>query len=231
MENLSEVDIMTRTPLAQRTLPDYSRRQEWSNMISHIIGAAIGVGVLFIVIFHSEHRDVLSPLSGLIYAVSLIALYTVSSVYHGLRPSMGKKVMQVIDHCTIYFLIAGSYTPILISAMRPAYPTLAWIIFAAEWSLAAFAVVFTAIDHKKYGKLSMACYIGMGWFIILALKPTLEVIGKSGFLLLLLGGISYTIGAVIYGLGKKRPVLHTVFHYFVLLGSILQAAAILIYAL
>lgn len=222
---------MTRTPLAQRTLPNYTRPQEIANMVTHIAGAALGVFVLLLVIFYARPGDVLSLVSGCLYAFSLIALYSVSSVYHGLRPGMGKKVMQVIDHCTIYLLIAGSYSPILLSAIRPLYPTLAWCIFAAEWLLAAFALVFTAIDHKQYGKLSMTCYIGMGWLIILALRPALEAMGGLGFLLLLLGGISYTVGAIVYGLGKKHPILHTVFHCFVLLGSILQAVAILGFAL
>ena len=201
-------------------------------MVTHIVGGAAGIAVLLLSIFISVfHSNIWGLVSGIIYGFSMICLYTVSSVYHGLLPCMGKKVMQVIDHCTIYFLIAGTYTPILLSAIRPAYPVVAWVVFGAEWALAAFAAVFTAIDHKKYGKLSMLCYIGMGWFIILALKPTLAVLGRDGFMWLLAGGISYTVGAILYGLGKKHSVLHTVFHVFVDVGSILQAVCILAYAL
>lgn len=223
---------MTRTPLKERTLPDYTRGNEIANMVTHIVGGAAGIAVLLLSIFISIfHSNVWGLVSGIIYGFSMICLYTVSSVYHGLLPCMGKKVMQVIDHCTIYFLIAGTYTPILLSAMRPEYPAVAWVVFGAEWAIAAFAAVFTAIDHKKYGKLSMLCYIGMGWFIILALKPTLAVLGSAGFMWLLAGGISYTVGAILYGLGKKHSVLHTVFHVFVDVGSILQAVCILVYAL
>ena len=223
---------MTRTPLKERTLPNYTRGNEIANMVTHIVGGAAGIAVLLLSIFISVyHSNIWGLVSGIIYGFSMICLYTVSSVYHGLLPCMGKKVMQVIDHCTIYFLIAGTYTPILLSAMRPAYPVVAWVVFGAEWALTAFAAVFTAIDHKKYGRLSMLCYIGMGWFIILALKPTLTVLGWDGFMWLLAGGISYTVGAILYGLGKKHSVLHTVFHVFVDVGSILQAVCILAYAL
>lgn len=223
---------MKRTPLALRKLPDYSRRNELANMISHIVGGALGVVVLFAVMVISiQKRSAWILVSGSIYAFSLIALYCVSSVYHGLRPGMAKKVMQVIDHCTIYLLIAGTYTPILLTAVRPLHPFTAWSVFAAEWLLAAIGAVFTAIDHKLYGKFSMSCYIGMGWLVIAALKPVYESIGLTAMLYLLFGGISYTVGAVFYGIGGKKPSVHTVFHILVVIGSILQAMAIILYVL
>ena len=223
---------MKRIPLRDRVLPAYTRGNEIANMMTHIIGGAIGIVVLvFSVIISALHHNPWGIVSGSIYGASMISLYAVSSVYHGLKPCTGKKVMQVIDHCTIYFLIAGSYTPVLLVSLRPVYPVLAWVIFGAEWSLAAFAAVFTAIDHKKYGALAMICYIGMGWLIIIVLKQTLAVLGTAGFLWLLAGGIAYTIGAVLYGIGKKHNVFHTVFYVFVDLGSLLQAVCILFYVL
>jgi len=223
---------MTRTPLAIRKLPDYTRANEIANMASHIVGGAIGVLVLIAVIIKCIIKhNIWGLVGGIVYAISMIALYTVSSVYHGLRPGMAKKVMQVIDHCTIYMLIAGTYTPILLSAVRPIYPYTAWGIFAAEWLLAGIGAVFTAIDHKQYGKLAMCCYIGMGWLVLLALKHTYLAIGMTAMLYLFFGGVSYTIGAVLYGLGGKKPSLHTVFHIFVVLGTMLQAVAVLFYVL
>ena len=199
-------------------------------MTTHIVGGALGVIILALAICISViHKNPWSLVGSIIYGLSMIALYSVSSVYHGLKPCYGKKVMQVVDHCTIYLLIAGTYTPILLSSIRPQFPEIAWVILAAEWLLAAIAAVFTAIDHERYKKFSMICYIGMGWLIIFALKPTLICVGFTGFMLLLLGGISYTIGAALYAVGKKNPVYHTVFHLFVNLGSILQALCILIY--
>ena len=223
---------MTRTPLCQRTLPNYSRREELANMITHIVGGSLGVLILLLALGISiARRNPWAIVSSTLYGFSVIALFSVSSIYHGLRPGYGKKVMQVIDHCTIYLLIAGTYTPILLTAMRPVHSGLAWGIFAAEWGLAAIAAVFTAIDHRQYGKFSMTCYIGMGWLIVAALEPTREAVSHAGFLLLLAGGIAYTIGAVLYGCGKKKPIFHTVFHLFVDLGCLLQALCILLYVL
>lgn len=223
---------MSRTPLKDRTLPGYTRGEDIANMVTHIVGGAFGIAVLVIsVIIAALHSNVWGVVGASIYGATMVVLYTMSSVYHGLKPGMGKKVMQVIDHCTIYFLIAGTYTPILLSSIRPVHPALAWVIFGVEWGLVAFATVFTAIDHNRYGRMSMACYIGMGWCIVLALKATVEAMGLAGFMWLLAGGVSYTVGAVLYGVGHKKPIYHTVFHVFVVVGSLLQAVCILFYVL
>jgi len=137
----------------------------------------------------------------------------------------------VLDHCTIYFLIAGTYTVIALSALRPVYPRLGWGMFAFQWALAALCVTLTAIDLKKYKVFSMICYIFMGWAILPFFVQTREVLTHSGFLLLLSGGISYTIGAILYGLGKKKQWMHSVFHIFVVLGSLLQFLCVFFYAI
>ncbi|MBQ3561737.1 MAG: hemolysin III family protein [Oscillospiraceae bacterium] len=223
---------MKRTPINERILPGYTRGEEIANMTTHIIGGGLGVVILALCVITSALKgDIWGIIGGAVYGFSMIAVYTVSSVYHGLKPCFAKKVMQVIDHCTIYLLIAGTYTPILLCAMRPEYPQIAWLVFASEWLLAGLGAVFTAIDHNKYKKLSMVFYILMGWFIVLCLKQTIEVLTLAGMLWILFGGISYTIGAVLYGIGKKKPVFHTVFHVFVVIGTLLQAAGILIYVL
>ena len=223
---------MKRTPLKHRLLPEYTRGEEIANMITHIVGGAVGIAVLVLsIIIAAKNKNNWAVAGAIVYGTSMICVYAVSSIYHGLRPCMGKKVMQVIDHCTIYFLIAGTYSPILLSAIRPEHPLICWIVFGLQWLLAAVGVTFTAIDHKKFSKLSMVCYIGMGWLIIFALKATISVIGVRGFLLLLGGGISYTIGAVLYVIGKKKKYFHTVFHVFVDIGSILQALCIMLYVI
>ena len=125
---------MKRTKLRDRKLPDYTRGEELFNMISHIVGGALGVVALVLCVLVSARKgDAWSIAGSIIYGVSLILLYTMSSVYHGLRHEMAKKVMQVIDHCTIYFLIAGTYTPILLSAIRIVSPSVAWTLFGVEW--------------------------------------------------------------------------------------------------
>ena len=223
---------MKRTRLSDRKLPDYTRGEEIMNMVTHIVGGAIGIAVLTLCVIRAAlHQNVYGIVTSAIYGACMIAMFTISSVYHGLKPNMGKKVMQVIDHCTIYFLIAGTYTVVLLSALRPAYPGLAWGIFAFEWALTALATTLTAIDLKKYGIFSMICYIGMGWAIIPFCRQVIQTMELGGFLFLLAGGIAYTIGSILYGLGKKKKWMHSVFHIFVILGSVLQFFAILFYAL
>lgn len=221
-----------RTKLADRRLPDYTRGEEIMNMVTHIVGGAMGIAVLTLCVIRAAlHGNPYGVVSSAIYGTMMIALYTVSSVYHGLKPSTGKKVMQIIDHCTIYFLIAGTYMPIALSAFRPVYPVLGWSMFAAQWALTALAVTLTAIDLDKYEVFSMICYIGMGWMVILFAKQTIQVLTLGGFWLLLSGGIVYTVGAVLYGIGGKMRWMHSVFHIFVVAGSLLQFFAVLFYAL
>ena len=223
---------MKRTRLADRQLPAYTVAEERMNMITHIVGGAMGLAALVLCILRSALRgNVFGIVTSAVYGTALIAMFTVSSVYHGMKPSFGKKVMQVIDHCTIYFLIAGSYTVVVLSALRTMYPVLAWGIFGFEWALALIGAGLTAIDLKKYGVFAMSCYIGMGWAILPFWRQVTQTLGTGGFLLLLFGGIAYTVGSVLYGLGKKRKWMHCVFHIFVDLGAALQFLAVLFYAL
>ena len=223
---------MKRTPLRERLLPNYSRGEELMNMITHIVGGALGLAVLLSCVIKAALRDnFFGILSCTIYGTTFITMFTISSVYHGMRTGIGKKVLQVIDHCTIYFLIAGTYSAVVLSAIRPVYPILGWGLFIFEWSLALLAATLTAIDLKKYNVFSMICYIGMGWAIIPFWKQTLLTMTRPGFLLLLLGGIAYTIGSVLYGLGGKHKWMHSVFHICVVVGAVLQYFAVLLYAI
>ncbi len=221
-----------RIKLSDRLLPDYTRGEEIMNMVTHIVGGGLGVVALTLCVIRAAlNGNVYGVVGSAIYGGCMIALYCLSSIYHGLKPSMGKKVLQVLDHCTIYFLIAGTYTVLSLSALRPAYPFLGWGMFGFQWGLTALAVTLTAIDLKKYQAFSMVCYICMGWAILPFMKQTIDVLTMPGFWLLLSGGISYTIGAVLYGIGSKMHWMHSVFHIFVVLGSILQFLCILFYAL
>ncbi len=219
---------MKRTPLSMRPLPNYSMGEELMNSLTHALGAVMGIVALVLCVIQAD--NVYSIAASAVYGASLIAVFSISSVYHALKPNMGKKVMQVIDHCTIYFLIAGTYTVILLCAIRPEYPALGWTLFAFEWIMAAIAATLTAIDLKKYSVFSMVCYIGMGWAIIPFAPQALNTLTMPGFQLLLWGGIAYTIGSVLYGLGKNRKWMHSIFHIFVNLGAGLQFACVLLYA-
>ena len=137
----------------------------------------------------------------------------------------------MLDHCTIYLLIAGTYTPILLSAMRPIDPKASWMLLGVVWGLAALGITLTAIDLKKYAVFSMICYLGIGWCIVLKIGLLIQAVGWGGFWLILMGGVCYTVGAVLYGLGRTQKYMHSVFHLFVIAGSVLHLLAILLYVL
>ena len=223
---------MKRTKLKDRLLPDYTNGEEIFNMVTHIVGGSLGVIYLVLcVIFSALHRNVWGVVSSAIYGASVISLFTMSSVYHGVKAGMGKKVLQVLDHCTIYFMIAGTYTPIMLSLLRKHSPVIAWVVFGVVWGIAALAITLTAIDLKKYNVFSMICYIGMGWCIIFTIVPVYKALTFWGFMWLLGGGIMYTIGAVLYGIGAKKRYIHSVFHIFVDLASIMHFVCIFLYVI
>lgn len=222
---------MRRTKLKDRILPDYTKGEEIFNMTSHIVGAVVGiVAVIFCVIMAATHNNVYGVVSSSIYGATMIILYTMSSVYHGLSPKLtGKKVLQVLDHCTIFLLIAGSYTPFALCTFREYNQVTGWTIFGVIWSAAILGIVLNAIDLKKYNVFSMICYLAMGWVIIFKANLLPMLLGVNGVILLVSGGIAYTIGAIIYGFGKKHRYMHSIFHLFILLGSILHFFCILFY--
>ncbi len=221
-----------RIKLCDRVLPRYTKGEEIFNMVTHIVGGGIGVAALVLcVVFAALNGNILGIVCGAIFGVSMITLYTMSSIYHGLRVGTGKKVFQIIDHCTIYFLIAGTYTPMLLCSLAKAHPVAAWITFGVVWGLAALSVTLTAIDIEKYKVFSMISYIGMGWAIIFSIKWMFDAIGPVGFALLLGGGILYTGGVLFFKAGKTKKYFHSIFHIFVLLGSISHLLCVLFFAM
>ena len=221
-----------RIPLTERNLPNYTKGEEIFHMVSHIAGGVFAfVALLLCVIKAALGGNAWAIVTSVVYGITMIVLYCMSSIYHGLKPSLGKKVLQVLDHCSIYFMIAGTYTPILLVAIRPLYPVLAWVAFGAEWALTALAVTLTAIDLKQYRVFSMVCYIVMGWGIMLFFPCAIRALSGGGFWLLLAGGVGYTLGAVLYGIGSRRRYFHALFHLFVLLGSILHFLSVFLYVL
>ncbi len=222
---------MVRQKLADRILPNYTKGEEIFNMVSHIVGGAVGIVALVLcVVFAALHGNVYGVVGSAIYGASMIILYTMSSIYHGLKPEKkAKKVFQVIDHCSIFLLIAGSYTPIALCTLREFNPVTAWIIFGTVWGAAILGITLNAIDIKAFKLFSAFCYLLMGWSIVFAYKAVPYLIANGGMWLLLTGGISYTIGALFYYLFKKKRYMHSIFHLFVVAGSILQMFYILFY--
>ena len=143
---------MNRVKLADRVLPTYSKGEEILNMVSHIVGASLGIIALVLcVIFSAIHNNVYGIIASSIYGVSLILLYTMSSIYHGLKPTgTAKKVFQIIDHCSIFILIAGTYTPFALCTLRQYNSTIGWALLGIVWALGILGIVFNSIDLKKY---------------------------------------------------------------------------------
>ncbi|MBR7133693.1 MAG: hemolysin III family protein [Clostridia bacterium] len=225
---------MKRTKLIDRILPDYTRGEEIFNMVSHIAGGAIGIAVCTLCIIKSFlNGDPYQVVGSFIYGFSMIILYTVSSIYHGLVSQTPKKVMQIIDHCSVFILISGTYTPIALSSLREYNSALGWTVFGVVWGVSALGITLNAIDLKKYNLFSIICYLAQGWCIILTGKAAINAIGMEGFWWLLAGGIAYTVGAVLYAIAGKggHRYMHSIFHLFVVLGSILQFIAILFFVL
>ena len=219
-----------RTNLEDRQLPPYTRGEEIFSMVSHIVGSALAIAALVIcVVFAVKYSDAWGVVSAAVYGGIMVVLYIVSSIYHGLHSNLAKKVFQVLDRCSIYFLIAGTYTPIVLSALRPRYPVQAFVLFGIIWAICFTAATFTAIDLKKYKIFSMSSYFVMGWCVLIFIVPIARCLGPGGTVFLLTGNLSYTFGAVFFGIGRKKKFMHSIFHIFAVAGSVLHFFMILFY--
>ncbi len=224
---------MQRTKLKDRKLPTYTKGEEIFNMVSHIIGASLGVVIITLCLVISVIKnDIYAIFASIIYGMSIILLYTMSSIYHGLKKElMAKKIFQIIDHCSIFVLIAGTYTPILLCKYRLEDAAFAYSMLAFMWILTTIGIVLNAIDLKKYAIFSMMCYLGMGWSAMIRANLMPELLGVAGFILLLSGGISYTVGALCYGIGRTKKWMHSIFHIACIIGTLLHAICILMYVI
>ncbi len=224
---------MERTPIRARLLPDYTTTEETVNMATHIFGGALALFFAVLCILRSaQHGNPYAIVGSCIYGATMLMLYTMSSIYHGLPSErLGKRIFQVMDHCSVFLLIAGTYTPYCLCTLREVSPALGWTYFGMVWLLTAVAVTLNAIDLKKYEKFSNICTLALGWLILMRVYTLWQAIDRVGFLLVLAGGIAYTIGAVIYINGHRHRYMHSVFHVFVLIGTVLQFFSVYFYVI
>ena len=220
---------MTAAALKAKPLPNYTKTEELMNTISHAIGIALGFVALITCLIAS--KDSVNITGSIIYGISMILMYSVSSLYHGMSAEsmLQKQVMRIVDHCMIFIFIAGSYAPVILNVIYRVSPVKGIVMLSLIWAAAIAGTVFNMIDLDKYSKLSMACYLILGWFAIFIIKLLVAYIGLRGVMYLIGGGISYSIGAVLYGIGKKKRYMHFVFHIFVVIGTALQYVCILNY--
>lgn len=211
-------------------LANYTRSEDWLNSISHMVGGGLSIIALILCLVRAiVVRRWDYALLGLVYGLTMIAMYSCSSVYHALRPNRGKKAMRMVDHAMIYPMIAGTISPVAVLVIVPVHPALGWAVFGVAWAVVAAAVPITLTLFNKTKVTQMILYLALGWMIIVALRVLLQTFDRTGTLLLVAGGVAYTFGAIIYGIGSKHRYFHSVFHFFVLAGSILHFFALYLF--
>ena len=210
-------------------IPKYSLGEELVSSISHGIGAGLSITALVLcVVFSAIHGNAYAVVSSVIYGSTSIILYMMSTLYHALKVNNAKRVFRILDHSSIFLLIAGTYTPYALVSLPKA---LGWTIFGIEWGCAIIGIVLNSIDLEKYKKISLVLYLIMGWMIIFSFDKLLKAIDVGGIYLMLSAGILYTVGAIFYGVGKKIKYMHSIFHMFVLSASICFFFSIFLYVI
>lgn len=214
--------VWRREDRLRLSLPLYSLGEEIFSAISHGAAVLFGVAALALLLVVCEKTPV-TVVSVSVFGGTMILLYTVSTLYHALNVNRAKRVFRVLDHCTIYLLIAGTYTPITLCCLGG---TTGLLLLCAVWGAGILGIVLNAISLERFKRISMVCYVAMGWAVVFAMKTVLQNMSAAGLWYLLMGGIAYTVGIAAYALGKKIPYMHAVWHLFVLLGSVLHTAAV-----
>ena len=202
--------------------------EEIANSISHGLGALLAIaGLSVLLVDAAQSGEAIHVVSASLYGFALIFLYLMSSIYHALRPLTAKWIFQKLDHCSIFLLIVGSYAPISLSLIRG---RLGWTLFGLNLAIATAGIVANAVSVEKWHRLSLLLYLLMGWSVVIVIRPLMALVNFQGFLLLLLGGLCYTVGVLFYR--AKRPrYMHAVWHLFVLAGSVLHYFFILIHVI
>jgi len=203
-------------------LPMYSLGEELFSAVSHGAAALFSIVMLIAQLVFCEKTPV-TVTSVCIFGGTMTLLYTVSMLYHALGVNRAKQVFRILDHCTIFLLIAGTYTPITLCCLKG---IVGLTLFGIVWTAAIVGIVLNAVSVERFKVVSMICYISMGWVVVFAMKTVLQEMSATGLWFLLGGGIAYTLGAVLYGFGKKIPYMHSVWHLFVLAGSVLHAVTV-----
>ncbi len=227
MDNVSVRGIKENALAAKQ--PVYTKGEDLFNAVSHIVGAGLGILFCIAAFFVAARNPSVNKYVAVgIYSFTIIVLYTMSALYHFLPQGTAKRIFRIFDHCTIFLLIAGCYTPFCLIAFWSM--PVGKIIFAVEWSIALLGITFNAVnmEWKAVKVLSYIGYVVMGWMIVFILPIFLDCVSLACFLWLLAGGIFYTVGIIFYAMGRKKGYMHCVWHIFVLLGSIFQFVSIIL---
>lgn len=196
-------------------LPSYTLSEEIANAVTHGLGVIFSVFAIIVLLTKYPHNFE-NIFCITVYGVTLFVLYAVSTLYHSLKTGKAKAVFRKLDHCSIFMLIAGTYTPLCTLCIKE---PIALTVLGCVWATAIVGIILNAIDVNKFSKFSLACYIIMGWSVVFIAKPVMRSLAPRQLTLLLAGGLFYTVGAVLYVIGKKIRYIHSVWHLFVLAGS------------
>lgn len=208
-----------------KTPKRYTLGEEIFNSVSHGAGSLLSIaGTVILIIFSAIYANTWAVVSSCIYGASLIILYTMSTLYHAITNEKAKRFFRIMDHNTIFFLIAGTYTPLTLFCLNG---WLGWTLFGIVWGAAIIGIVLNSIDLERFRKPSVVCYILMGWVIIFAIKPLMESIPQISLIFLLTGGVFYTVGVIFYAI-KKIKYFHSIWHLFTIAGSIFHYFSILL---
>lgn len=206
---------------------EQTRGEEWLNSISHGITALSALGGFVVLIwFGTKSEKDWSLFSAIFYGLSLVALYTFSTLYHGLRHVKAKRVFNILDHCGIFLLIAGTYTPVLLIAIGG---VTGWIFFGIQWGMAGVGIVLKVFYTGRFKALSTIIYAVMGWIIVFKIGLLRASLPAPAYWLLVSGGLSYTIGIIFYSLDSRIKFAHFIWHLFVMAGSILHYIMMVMY--
>jgi hemolysin III len=223
--NLSE-SVADTVAAAREKL--YSLGEEIAHAVTHGLGAVLSVaGLTVLVAYATLYGETRHVVGSAIFGGTLVLMYTASTLYHSIPLPRAKRVLQIIDHSSIYLLIAGTYTPFTLVTLQG---TPGWWLFGLVWTLAASGVAFKLFTTGRYEKLSLAIYLGMGWCVVLAIRPLMSALETGGLILLLAGGLSYTGGVAFY-VRERLRYHHAIWHAFVLAGSVLHYFAVLFYVI
>lgn len=206
----------------------YSVGEEIAHALTHGLGVVLAIaGLVVLVLRAAPYGNVWHVVGSVIFGSTLVLMYTASTLYHSIPFSRAKYVLRVIDHVSIYVLIAGTYTPFTLVTLNGPW---GWSLFGVTWGLAAAGIVFKLFATGRFEKLSLAVYLGMGWCALVAIRPLVDLLHTGGLVLVVAGGVSYTGGVVFY-VWDRLPYHHAIWHGFVLAGSVLHYSAVLLYVI
>ncbi len=215
--------MSTRTQVAR-----YSTAEEIANSITHGVGLLLAIAGLATLVAFAVLRGTAWHIVGCsIFGATLVLSYLTSTLYHSIPTARAKSILRIFDHCAIFLLIAGTYTPLMLVNLRGPW---GWSILGVVWGIATLGIIFKVTMLRKWTVVSVVLYVAMGWVVVVATKPLLSAVAPGGLLLLLLGGLAYTGGVIFYGL-RRMPYHHAVWHLFVLAGSVLHFFAVLFYVI